>query len=213
MSYKYQQCPDCFELSTADHVSCPFCGAGLQQVNYHPWRRFLARAVDMAFILGSWALLLGITIIWFNPSAEEMEVFQRRALYFNHPLLSYSLLAIIYIFSEALMLALFGSTPGKKLYRIRLLFRGGGKPPFRVALMRTFMMWVAGMGFGVPLLNLYALYIARRRLVKTGMTLWDAGGGFTVRHDAWGVLYTLWVIFVSALAYILLVSLYSGGTG
>lgn len=155
--------------------------------------------------------MLALIIVYLHPSPDELTALQRHALHLNHPLLSYSLLGIIYISSETLLLAWFGNTPGKKLYRIRLNHNDDGKPSLRVALRRTFMLWTVGMGFGIPLLNLYAYYMARKRLVTTGTTLWDAAGGFRVTHQPWGFFYTVWVVLVSLIAYGLLISIYAGG--
>lgn len=212
VSYKYQQCPFCFELSIAEYPACPFCANSLAAVNYHPWRRFFARMVDCSVILTTWFLAVFILFVFLNQSPEELTQLQQAAKYFDHPLLSYPILGAVYILSEAFILSRFGNTPGKKLYQIRLFYKQNKKPTFRVALKRTFMMWSVGMGLTVPLVNLYAFYMAHKRLVKTGVTLWDAEGGFQVSHGTWGGWYMVWVVLVSVVAYLLLVVIYSGGS-
>jgi hypothetical protein len=74
------------------------------------------------------------------------------------------------------------------------------------------MMWTVGMGFGIPIINFYAYYLSRKRLVRTGTTLWDAEGGFYIRHQPWGFFYTVWVVIVSLFVLTLMVSIYAGGS-
>lgn len=207
MTYKYQQCPSCFELSTADGLVCPFCATDMQRVNYYPWRRFLARWVDLILIMLGWTLLMALVLGAMLPSYSESVAFQKSIQFFGHPLIAYPLMAALYILSEAGILSILGNTPGKKLYRIRLDYAGGIKPGFRVALRRTFMVWTVGMGFLAPVVNLYAFYMGHKRLSRTGVTLWDAEGDFQVSHQSWGFLYTVWVVVVSALLYLVMLGI------
>lgn len=211
MSYKYQQCPSCFELSTAERLVCPFCSADMQRVNYHPWRRFMARWIDLMVILLCWTLLAVVLLAILLPLYGESVVLQKAGQFFSHSLIAYPLMVVLYIFGEAILLSTFGNTPGKKLYRIRLS-AGGVKPAFRVALKRTLMVWSVGMGMLIPVLSLYAFYMARKRLTKTGITLWDAEGGFQVSHRPWGIVYSVWVVLVSAMVYLVLLGISMGST-
>lgn len=209
MSYKYKQCPSCFELSKVSYAVCPFCATDLTAVNYHPWRRLFARLLDLSFILTAWFLVVAVVFIFLNLSEEEQADFRQIAHHFDHPIISYPILGTVYIFTETVILSLFGTTPGKKIYRIKLIYKSG-KPSFWVALKRTFTVWSVGMALTIPVVSLYAFYMARKRLVKTGVALWDAAGGFRVTHGQWGVLYSVWVILVSAVFYVVLIGIYSG---
>lgn len=161
----------------------------------------MARWIDLLVIMFCWILIAAALLTFLLPLYGESVTFQKAKEFFSHALIAYPLTIVLYIFGEAVLLSLFGNTPGKKLYRIRLNY-GGTKPTFRVALKRTFMVWSIGMGALIPVLSLYAFYMARKRLVRTGLMLWDAEGGFQVSHRPWGWLYSVWVVLISAIVYV-----------
>ena len=210
MTYKYQKCPSCYELSIADEQSCLFCDNDLSAVNYHPWRRFFARSFDMAFIFILWALTIFLFFLAIEPSAETLDFISKNTAFFNHPMLNLPLSALIFISYETLFLAIFGNTPGKKLFRIKLIHTESNKPSLKTAFNRTFMMYLVGMGFLIPVVNLYALYLARKRLVLTGNTLWDTRSNFHVSFKGWSWRYLVWVYFLYSVVFLLFAAIMSG---
>lgn len=128
MTYKYQKCPSCFELSVAEDSSCPFCDYNLTAVNYHPWRRFFARSFDMVLFYIVWTIVLILIFFSFQPSTEAVSFLNSNQTLFNHPLLNIPFNAVILIATETVLLSFFGNTPGKKLYRIQLNHASGKSP-------------------------------------------------------------------------------------
>jgi uncharacterized RDD family membrane protein YckC len=102
---------------------------------------------------------------------------------------------------------LFGTTPAKWLFGIRVEHPGGSLLSLGKALKRSFLVFVQGVGLGIPFVALFTQLFAYRRLTKTGTTLWDTSTSAVVLHKKWGVFRTLActasvfavLIFVSAL--------------
>ncbi len=101
----------------------------------------------------------------------------------------FALVAIFaWVFIESLFLSTTGTTPGKWLFRIRLIPPSGEKPDYSTALSRSFKVWWRGLGIGFPLVSLITLIVAHGKLTKNGTTTWDKDDGFTVLHERIGPL-------------------------
>lgn len=166
---------------------------------HHPWRRFFARAVDI------WTggillfLLLTFSVGYAAPSsavgfAKAMET----------PLVAALLLYLLWIPAEAIFLSFFGATPAKWLFGIRVAHPDGDLLSFSEALKRSVLVWVNGLGIGIPLVALFTQLFAYRRLTRTGTTLWDTSAGAVVTHQRWmafrALACTVAVVGVSILA-------------
>lgn len=162
------------------------------QVTPRPWIRYWARMLDIILF----ALPAGVVIAFMAPHllADESNEF---ALGF--------LLLLMWVFVEPLCLAVFGTTPGRWLLRIRLIPRGG-ELSYGPALARSMKVWWRGLAMGVPFVSLFTLWHAYRKLGSTGTTSWDSEGGFTVEHAPVGiargigvvVLVFVYMIFIGA---------------
>jgi len=76
-------------------------------------------------------------------------------------------------FLEATMLYLWGTTPGKAIFGIRVRTLGGERPsPFR-ALGRSFYVYLMGVGFYLFPFMLIGMTFSFFRLMATGHCLWD----------------------------------------
>ncbi len=78
------------------------------------------------------------------------------------------------ILLEAYLLNKYGTTPGKKLMGIRIIFMiTPARMPYRIALSRSFGVFILGMGcmlpLFIPIMMLIAAYMSR----NNGRTLWD----------------------------------------
>ena len=91
---------------------------------------------------------------------------------------------LVWILIEALQLALFQTTLGKYMLKIRIAKKSGDRISFTEALKRSFHIWWRGLGTGFPLLALITLPVALTRLVFKGESSWDRDGEFTVTHGA-----------------------------
>lgn len=138
----------------------------LKDSSVHPWRRYLARCVDAAYIN-----FIAIIIIAF--------VSQR---YFNFNAIQYlassffSLIAIGLlptIVVEPFLLYAFSTTPGKWLYGIRVISKSGTSIKFKDAFLRTSLVSTLGLGLNIPVASIVAMAISYSRLKNNRTTLWD----------------------------------------
>lgn len=106
-----------------------------------------------------------------------------------------------WVFIESLFLSTIGTTPGKWLFKIRLIPPSGETPDYSTALSRSFKVWWLGFGIGFPLVSFITLLVSYNKLTKNGITRWDRDSGFTVAHERIGPLRVIFAIvfFVSFL--------------
>ena len=153
---------------------------------HHPWRRLFARTVD-TFTAGPVLFLL--LIFAFSATMPVQAAGFAKAV--ENPIVAYIVLYLVWLLAEALLLSLFGTTPAKWLFGIRVEHPGGNLLSFSEALNRSFLVFVQGLGFGIPFVSLFTQFFAYRRLTKTGTTLWDTSVGAVVLHKKWGVVRAL----------------------
>jgi hypothetical protein len=148
-----------------------------------PWIRFWARMFDIwvfGFIFAFFAV--GLAAIVAPESNLQSVIFDKQnELWFGMT----SLFA--WVFVEATLLSVFGTTPGKLLFNIKLIPPSGSVPTFGSALARSVAVWWRGVGTGFPLISLFTLMSAHSRLKERGITSWDSDEGFSVVHERIGV--------------------------
>ena len=149
---------------------------------HHPWRRLFARTVD---ICTAGLVLFMLLIFAFSATMPEQAAGFAKAI--ENPIIASVVLYLIWLPAEALLLSLFGTTPAKWLFGIRVAHPGGNLLSFAAALNRSFLVFVQGVGFGIPFVALFTQLFAYRRLTKTGTTLWDTSTTSVVLHKKWGV--------------------------
>lgn len=150
---------------------------------HHPWRRLFARTVD---ICTAGLVLFMLLIFAFSATMPEQAVGFAKAI--ENPIIASVVLYLIWLPAEALLLSLFGTTPPKWLFGSRVAHPGGNLPSFAAALNRSFLVFVQGVGFGIPFVALFTQLFAYPRLPKTGTTLWDTSTTAVVLHKEWGVI-------------------------
>ena len=153
---------------------------------HHPWRRLFARTVD---ICTAGFVLFMLLIFAFSATMPEQAAGFAKAI--ENPIIASVVLYLIWLPAEALLLSLFGTTPAKWLFGIRVAHPGGDLLSFVEAVNRSFLVFVQGVGFGIPFVALFTQLFAYRRLTKTGTTLWDTSTRAVVLHQKWGVLRAL----------------------
>ena len=149
---------------------------------HHPWRRLFARTVD---ICTAGLVLFMLLIFAFSATMPEQAAGFAKAI--ENPIIASVVLYLIWLPAEALLLSLFGTTPAKWLFGIRVAHPGGNLLSFAAALNRSFLVFVQGVGFGIPFVALFTQLFAYRRLTKTGTTLWDTSTTAVVIHKKWGM--------------------------
>ena len=153
---------------------------------HHPWRRLFARMVD---ICTAGTVLFLLLIFAFSATMPVQAAGFAKAV--ENPIVAYIMLYLVWLLAEALLLSLFGTTPAKWLFGITVEHPGGNLLSFSEALNRSFLVFVQGLGFGIPLVSLFTQFFAYRRLTKTGTTLWDTSVDAVVLHKKWGVVRAL----------------------
>ena len=149
---------------------------------HHPWRRLFARTVD---ICTAGLVLFMLLIFAFSATMPEQAASFAKAI--ENPIIASVVLYLIWLPAEALLLSLFGTTPAKWLFGIQVAHPGGNLLSFAATLNRSFLVFVQGVGFGIPFVALFTQLFAYRRLTKTGTTLWDTPTTAVVLHKKWGV--------------------------
>lgn len=138
-----------------------------------PWRRWLARMIDVWTTGLALSLLLPANLTVHNVGDDE-------------PLLSwlgsYFSFWVIYIVIEAVLLVLFGATLGKAVLGMRVETLTGRRPRPVQALLRTIRCWLQGMGTGFPLFAWVTMPLSYRRLRQDGITPWDRATELVVRR-------------------------------
>jgi len=87
---------------------------------------------------------------------------------------------------EAMLIHLFGATPGKALFGIRVTNADGDRPPVILSLGRSFYVYVLGVGFYQAPFILIGMIFSFFRLITTGNCLWDQHLKTRVEHTPLG---------------------------
>lgn len=142
----------------------------------NPWARFTARLVDWSI----WGVLLCILLIL---SGESRLI---RVLDWPPAVLGW-ITAASWIPIEAFLLSRWGTTPGKRLFRISVYNMDGSKLSFTDALLRSAEVFVDGCALGIPLVYLITFYRAYSHLKTHKITTWDQALTVAVRQKPVGV--------------------------
>lgn len=154
-----------------------------------PWVRYWARILDYLLFCFVAGIVLALV---YEPALDLPDSFFGFALLFA------------YIFVEPVMLAAWGSTPGKALLRVRIRNRDGTKLSYPRALGRTAKVWVKGVGLGIPFVALFTQIYAYNRLKKEGITSWDEEGDFSVTHRVIGPWRVILIILIFILFFFII---------
>ena len=129
-----------------------------QGIKKNPWLRFLARFFDYALFI---FLMVSVRYILNG----------KIALPLDQSFIPIPFFAWIPV--EALLLSVWGTTPGKFLLRITLTLKRRGKFDYMTALKRSFNVWFRGLGMGIFIINILCLMIAYHRFQLIQTTSWD----------------------------------------
>lgn len=141
----------------------------------HPWRRFGARALDL-MINGSLALALILIVLEIGDPAAAAFVARQLSVLQASPyggFFSPIIMLPLAILPNAILIGLTGGTLGKWLFGVRIANKQGEPIGMRKALVREIWIYVAGFGFGIPLISLCTMLASALRLKKRGASLWD----------------------------------------
>ncbi len=145
----------------------PYCGAEARRV--YPWKRFWARMIDKTVLV--------VAFSFFSVAISSEPFF----IVLIKPLV-WIVSTFLYILTESLFLAHWGTTPGKWLACIRVSKKNGDNLNYQEALARTFRVLFWGEGMLLPLVNVIVNIVAYKRLTRHGSTSWDQKGNILVEH-------------------------------
>ncbi|CAH9019652.1 RDD family protein [Candidatus Nitrosacidococcus sp. I8] len=180
----------------------------IDKTSYHPWRRYFARTAVESLticiigipILFCIAYFLGFIIGHFFPQNLNNFI---KTIDNQNELVILILLYILWIPIEAAFLTTLGTTPAKWIFGIRVTSSSGKNLSYPAALKRSFLVWMQGCGFGIPLIAIITCFFAYKRLKKSGTTLWDTSVHSMVIHKQWNITRTI----VSILAVVITLTL------
>jgi uncharacterized RDD family membrane protein YckC len=136
----------------------------------HPWRRYFARSLDYMIAGAAVGAVIGLA----NPS-----FFNRQTSALILALLTMAL----WVPFEGLLLARYGTTPGKAFMRLRVTPITSQDPaPFDITLARALRVWFGGLACGLPLISLAAMIVGYESLRRRGATWWDRQLELAVRE-------------------------------
>jgi uncharacterized RDD family membrane protein YckC len=130
-----------------------------------PQRRLGARLVDVIV----YAVCLGLIVGMLAPDLMPRTPAESRDV---NPLWNLAFFPVIALI-EGVVLHLFGTTPGKALFSMRITTAGGERLSLAQSLSRAVRVWVVGLGMGLPILSLVAPIFSYFRLNARGRTWWD----------------------------------------
>ncbi len=124
----------------------------------NPWVRFLARMFDYSlFFLAIFAIRMMVGRPLFIDQIDTLIPVQ----YF------------LWIPIEGFLLWAFKTTPGKWWFRISMKQGRLTRLDFMTALRRSFLVWIRGIGLGIPIINGICMMVGYHRLKLFQVTSWD----------------------------------------
>jgi uncharacterized RDD family membrane protein YckC len=174
---------------------------GWQWTGPAPWRRYLARTLDM-FLLGSFTWMV-ISILLAVMSKDLFETFFTRGGLMSFQVLASAVVMASLIPVQAILVGTSGTTIGKWIFGVRVTRRDGSAIGIRAALAREASVLGIGMACGVPLVAFIPIFIAYQVLTQTGTTQWDRGKDWVVTYrepgDGQSAMFILGVLLLVAM--------------
>tara|TARA_B110000977_G_scaffold90493_1_gene120203 strand:+ start:197 stop:901 length:705 start_codon:yes stop_codon:yes gene_type:complete len=166
-----------------------------------PWRRYAARMLDLSFF-GSIAFLL-IAMAYYSVAPYSADQFFGM---FEHPsaiIIDIMLTVFLGSLLTGAVIGITGFSLGKFIFGIIVTDSTGSKIGVFEGIQRDLKVFIRGLGLGIPIVNLFTLYAAHKRLSNNNVTSWDEEKQFRVFHRPSGIgQYLLNVIGITILALI-----------
>ena len=128
-----------------------------EDIRVIPWARYFARMFDSIFICFIFVLPLNFLGVKVSYTIVEFLI----------------IMPFISIFFEPFCYSLFGTTPGKFLYSIKVLNKNGSNLSLKKALKRSLQVWIRGNGFNIAFIVAITNFVSYRYYQKNKETPWD----------------------------------------
>lgn len=138
-----------------------------------PFIRFFARNIDYAIFS------IIIAVIWRAFLSKPISIGD---IAFN------LLILFLWVFIEPICLSILGTTFGKSLLKVKIRTVEGKKLPFFNALKRSGLVWLRALGVGIPIISLFAMFVAGKKLIHNGISSWDKDCNSIVIHQKIGII-------------------------
>ncbi|MCC8063807.1 MAG: MerR family transcriptional regulator [Clostridiales bacterium] len=135
-----------------------------------PWRRYFARAFDLALYQTLWWCFLALGF--------RVNMVQREA-----GVLDTAITLLLMLALEPLMLHFFGTTPGKWLLGLRVTDEEGRKLSYSAALARSWTVLWRGYGLYIPVYSWYRLWQSYKDCQDGGTLAWEFDSQLTLRES------------------------------
>lgn len=158
----------------------------------HPWRRYFARTFDYSLITLVISTIM-LVVLRIRPLSNWLSI-----------LIEYGAL-LLSIPIQALMLSLWGTTPGKWLFGISVISENGNTMDYSVALDREWQAFTRGYGMGLPVFQLVRLIMSYNFYCDNRLT-WDSNTEFCFHKFDWKKKTLIIIVEVLSLCCTLLVA-------
>ena len=139
----------------------------IQQNQPQPWVRYFARAFDIT--------LFSIVVYFIIRLFYHGQIIYSRA-YIYIPI------TFIWVYVEGLIISRYGTTLGKWLLNTKITTSVGGKPDLTTATNRSLLVWLKGLGLGLPLVTIITKLYQLNRISKITKASWDQKLNLEVVH-------------------------------
>jgi uncharacterized RDD family membrane protein YckC len=166
-----------------------------------PWLRYLARYIDIILYTAIIVIILIVVILVLRNLENDINLLENMS-----KMIFSGILLLFFGLIEPLLLSYWGTTPGKKLLKIKITKEDNTSISFHDAFMRTIKVWFKGLGLGIPLISFFTQINAYNNLSNDGITSWDKSGGFRIVHEkiaTWRIVLATLIVVTVFIAYIL----------
>jgi len=137
----------------------------------HPWRRYFARQLDnIANGTVMW-MAIGMTLASVAPTEAN-----RFFSFISDPknkFVDIFLTCLIVPFANAAFIGFTGGSVGKWFFGIKVVDQAERQIGYSLALKREFLVWMYGLGFGIPLVSFFTALHQKSQLEKNRISSWD----------------------------------------
>lgn len=148
-------------------------GDKLPQV-FHPWRRYFARTFDIFIYSVLWsaflAFALHVNLTSRSSGGYLLDVF-----------ITFAMMLVL----EPLWLCLFGATPGKAIFGLRIEDADGRRLSYEKGFARTWGVIGRGFGYNIPIYNIVRLWKSYRLCSENEIQPWDESITYIAKDTKW----------------------------